>query len=134
MPASPNRRVALLLGVAYLVLGLVGFAVTAQVGFAAIEGGMLFGLLSLNPLHNLVHILLGAALVMAGSSGVDPSRTTNNATGTFLLVLGGFGVYAVGTTINILAINAADNALHFASAAVLLAAGLGTDRPVRAAA
>ena len=49
----------------------------------------------------------------------------NVGAGTVLLLLGLFGLFAVGTPANLLALNGATNLLHFAASSALLATGLG---------
>jgi hypothetical protein len=44
------------------------------------------------------------------------------------LALGLFGLFAVGSPANVLGLNGADNALHFAASSGLLATGLGAAR------
>lgn len=44
MSSSPNRIVATVFGAVYLLVGLLGFAVTGGVGFIATEGGLLLGI------------------------------------------------------------------------------------------
>ena len=43
MRNSPNRIVATVFGAVYVLVGLLGFAVTGGVGFIATEGGLLLG-------------------------------------------------------------------------------------------
>lgn len=127
MTASPNRMLGIVVGAAYLVIGLLGFTVTAGVGFFATEGGLLLGVFEVNVFQNLVHLSLGAALLLAGLSNVSAARIVNSVIGAVCLVLGLAGLFLVGTTLNLLALNVADNVVHFASAALLLAVGLGAD-------
>ncbi|MGH3860886.1 DUF4383 domain-containing protein [Actinokineospora sp.] len=61
---SPNRVVGYAFGAVYLLIGLVGFALTAGTGFAATSGPHLL-FFEINPLHNLVHLAIGALLVGA---------------------------------------------------------------------
>jgi hypothetical protein len=129
MTTSPNRLLAIIFGAAYVLIGALGFTVTSGVGFFSTEGGLLLGLFEVNIFHNVAHILIGAALLMAGLSNIRAARTVNSVVGAAYLVLGLAGLFLVGTVFNILAINVADNVLHFASAALLLAVGLGADRP-----
>jgi hypothetical protein len=103
MSSSPNRLLATIFGAVYLVVGLLGFTATAGVGFFDTSGGLLLGLFEVNIFHNVAHLLIGAALFIAG-------------------------MFLVGSSFNILAINAADNVLHFGSAVILLAVGLGTEK------
>ncbi|MET0989969.1 MAG: DUF4383 domain-containing protein [Glaciihabitans sp.] len=128
MSSSPNRLLATIFGAVYLVVGLLGFTVTAGVGFFDTSGGLLLGLFEVNIFHNVAHLLIGAALFIAGISNVAAARTTNTTIGAFYLILGIAGLFLVGSSFNILAINAADNVLHFGSAVILLAVGLGTEK------
>jgi hypothetical protein len=131
MRTSPNRLLATVFGAVYLVVGLLGFAVTGGVSFLATEGNLLLGLFAVNPLHNIAHLLIGAALLIAGLSNVAAARTVNTFVGAVYLFLGIVGFFLVGTALNILALNTADHFLHLASAIVLLGVGLAADKSVR---
>ena len=133
MRASPNRQLATILGVVYLVVGVIGFFVTAGIGFFSLSGRLLVGLLGTNPFLSALDVLIGAALLMGGLSTVAAAKTVTTIAGTVFLVLGIAGLFIIGTTFNVLALNGADNVLHFASAVVLLAVGLGADRSVTTA-
>jgi hypothetical protein len=133
MRTSPNRLLAAGFGIAYLVIGIAGFFVTSGIGFFDTPGGLLFGIFEVNVFHNVVHVLIGAALLIAGLSGVHASKTVNAVVGTVFLVLGLFGLFAAGGAFNVLAINGADNVLHFGSSVLLLAVGLGAERSAPAA-
>ncbi len=133
MTKSPNRLLGVVFGAVYILVGILGFTVTSGVGFFATQGGLLLGIFEVNIFHNIAHLLIGAALVIAGLSSVTAAKTVNSVVGAAYLVLGLAGLFLVGTTVNILALNVADNVLHFASAAVLLAAGLGADKRVTVA-
>ena len=133
MSKSPNRLLGVIFGAVYVLIGVLGFTVTPGVGFFATEGGLLLGVFEVNVFHNVAHLLIGAALLIAGLSTVRAARTVNSVVGAAYLVLGLAGLFLVGTALNILALNVADNVLHFASAAVLLAVGLGADQRARAA-
>jgi hypothetical protein len=128
MRTSPNRLVATVFGAVYLVVGALGFAVTGGVGFIATEGGLLLGIFEVNPLHNVAHLLIGAALLIAGLVSVRAARTTNAIIGAAYLLLGIVGFFLVGTAANILALNTFDHFLHLASALVLLGVGIGAER------
>lgn len=128
MTKSPNRLLGTVFGAVYILVGLLGFTVTNGVGFFATEGGLLLGLFEVNIFHSVAHLLIGAALLLAGLSNVKASRAVNSTIGFAYLALGFAGLLLVGSALNILALNAADNVLHFASAVVLLAVGLGADK------
>ncbi|GAB3155095.1 DUF4383 domain-containing protein [Microbacterium neimengense] len=133
MSSSPNRIVATVFGAIYLLVGLLGFAVTGGVGFLATEGGLLLGIFAVNPLHNIAHLLIGAALLVAGLANVRAAKTVNTVVGAAYLLLGVAGFFLVGTAANILALNVPDHFLHLGSAVVLLAIGVGADRGTRVA-
>lgn len=132
MRSSPNRLVASVFGAVYLLVGLLGFAVTGGVGFLATDGGLLLGIFAVNPLHNVAHLLIGAVLLIAGLSGVRAAKTVNVIIGAAYLLLGVAGFFLVGTSANILALNVPDHFLHLGSAIVLLGIGLGAEREARA--
>ena len=131
MRTSPNRLVATVFGAVYLLVGLLGFAVTGGVSFIATQGGLLLGLFAVNPLHNVAHLLIGAALLIAGLSSVVAAKSVNTTIGAVYLLLGIVGFFIAGSELNILALNTPDHFLHLASAIVLLGAGLATDKSVR---
>ena len=126
--ASANRVTALVVGAAFLVLGAVGLIVTLPLPFADPRGVLLFDVVGLNSLQNLVHLVLGAVLVVAAIAGRTPARLATRVLGTVLLALGLTGLFLSSTEYNIIAVNAAANLVHFLAAATLLAVGLGTDR------
>lgn len=130
MRQSPNRLVATIFGAVYLLVGLLGFAVTGGVGFIATQGGLLLGIFAVNPLHNVAHLLIGAALLIAGLASARAAKGVNVTIGAVYLLLGVVGFFLVGTMLNILALNTFDHFLHLASALVLLGVGLGTERGV----
>lgn len=126
MSSSANRLLATVFGAVYLLVGLAGFAVTSGVGFAATEGSTLL-LFEVNPLHNVVHLGVGAALLLASRSTAG-AKAVNTAVGAVYLLVGVLGLFLIGTGANIIALNGADNVLHLASAVVLLGVGLAADR------
>lgn len=131
MRSSPNRLVATIFGAVYLVVGALGFAVTGGVGFIATEGGLLLGIFEVNPLHNIAHLLIGAALLIGGLKSVTAAKAVNIVVGAVYLLLGVVGFFLVGTALNILALNTFDHFLHLVSALVLLGVGLAAERGVR---
>ncbi|HEY0259132.1 MAG TPA: DUF4383 domain-containing protein [Lacisediminihabitans sp.] len=126
MPTSPNRLLATIVGAVYLAVGLLGLLVASH--------GLLFGVLEVNLAQDLLHLVVGVALLVAGLTGRG-ARTANTTAGTFFLVLGIFGLFVAGTAANVLALGPVDHVLHFGSAVFLLCVGLGTettDRPALA--
>jgi hypothetical protein len=124
------QGLALVFGAVYLVVGVVGFFITGFDDFAGNEQHeMLIGLFMINPLHNIVHIVIGAA-------GLALARTLAGArTYGWLLAIGYaaafvYGLIAINKPWDFLNINTADNVLHIATAVVGLIIALG---PVRSA-
>ncbi|RBY92754.1 DUF4383 domain-containing protein [Blastococcus sp. TF02A-30] len=122
---------ALAFGAIYLLIGIVGFFITGFGNFFGNENGAtahhvdenLLGFM-INPFHNVVHILIGAA-------GLLLARTLAGArTYGWLLAVGYgaafiYGLFAVGEDWDFLNLNGADNVLHILTAAVGLAIALG---------
>jgi len=129
MSGSPNRLVAAVFGAVYLLVGLLGFVVTGFSNFAGTDGDTLI-VFDVNPLHNIVHLAIGALLLLS-SKTVAAAKGSNTAVGAVYLLVGVLGLFLIGTDANILALNGADNVLHFASAVVLLGVGLSQDKNVR---
>ena len=127
MRNSPNRLIATVFGAVYLLVGLVGFAVTPGVGFFATEGTNLI-IFEVNPLHNVIHLAIGAALLYAGVKDIQLARTVNTAVGAVYLLVGILGLFLLSSPLNIIALNGADNVLHLASAVLLLGVGLSLDK------
>lgn len=126
MTSSPNRLVGTVFGAVYLLVGLSGFAVTGGVGFASTEGNPLL-VFDVNPLHNVVHLAIGAALLLAARRSVAAARGANTTVGAVYLLVGLLGLFLVGSGANILALNGADNVLHLGSALLLLGVGLAAE-------
>lgn len=121
-PAAPRRRgpqphqvLALVLGLAFLGAGLAGWTVTGGMAWTGHDHGRTLAGFALNPLHNVVHVLVGAA-------GVVLWRRPGGVRGYGLLLalLYGavlvYGLLAAGRSWDVLNVNGADNLLHLAVA------------------
>lgn len=110
---------ALVFGVVYLVVGLVGFAITGFDNFASnAEPGEKLILFAINPLHNIAHLGVGI-LLLVGSSKHDTAKSVNLMVGIVYLLLGILGV--AGVLVNdVINNNSADTFLHFATAALAI--------------
>jgi hypothetical protein len=126
---STNAIVGGVFGAVYLLVGLLGFTVSGGHAAAGHDGGVLLGVFGVNVLHNVVHLAIGAALLGAALAGLRTSRAANRTVGAVYLLVGVIGLFSLGASpLNILALNGADNLLHLASGAILLAVGVGADR------
>lgn len=110
---SPNRIVALALGVAFA-------------GYAVFTG------LTARPLLLALFAVAAAALIVAALLGIAAARLANIVAGTAWLVLGYAGLFLVGTEFNVLRLGAIGEVGLFAAATVHLAVGLGARRDVAA--
>lgn len=106
------------IGIVYVAVGILGFVVTGLTGFAATEGSSLLGF-EVNPLHNIVHVGVGVALLAGAAAGTAGMRGTAGLIAAVYALVGIAGFFIIGTDLNILALNTADNVLHLASAAAL---------------
>lgn len=128
MRRSPNRVVAVIVGVVFVLLGTAGFFVTSGTTFFDLDGALLFEFFSVNIAQNVLHIVIGAALILAGVSSTAAARTVNGVVGVLFLALGIFGLFVVPGDINVFALNGADNVAHLGGSVLLLAVGLGAER------
>jgi hypothetical protein len=122
------RRFAQVFGAVYVVVGLLGFVVTGLEGFAATSGDKLL-LFGVNPLHNLVHVAVGAVWLVA-SRRESTARAVSALIGAVYLLVGVLGLFLAGATsdLNLLNLNQPDNLLHFASALAALYFGFSGRR------
>lgn len=126
---SVNQIFGSVFGAVYVAVGLLGFAVTGTSGFASPDGALLLGIFELNPLHNIVHLAVGAGFLLGAAGGLGPARMVNTAIGAVYLAVGVLGVAVpADAAANILALNGADHVLHLATGALALAVGLVADR------
>ncbi|MGY1843950.1 DUF4383 domain-containing protein [Modestobacter sp. SYSU DS0875] len=119
------QMLAMAIGVIYTLIGIIGFFITGFDDFAAHTDETLLGF-SINPLHNIVHLVIGLA-------GIALARKLSTArTYGWLLAVGYgaafiYGLFAAGEEepLNFLSINWADNWLHLVSVIAGLAIALG---------
>ena len=124
---SVNSTVAAAFGAIYTLVGLAGFFVSET--FAETDDNTLLGF-EVNHLHNLVHLLIGLALIGA-SRRTESARRLNLLIGGTYVALGVLGWFIQDTAANIVALNEPDHLLHLASGAVLVGVALGTDKRAR---
>jgi hypothetical protein len=126
---SPNRLVAAVFGVVYLLIGVLGFFVTGFEDFAGTDTNETLLGFELNGLHNVVHLAIGAVL-LAASRTVAAAKGANMFVGAVYLLVGIIGLFILDSDANILSLNGADNVLHLASALILLGVALSQDKNV----
>lgn len=117
--ANIQRTVALLVGIVFVLIGIVGFIPSF------VPGGALLGIFAVNTLHNLVHVLFGILGIAAAFTGW--SRLYNRVIGIVYLLLAvlGFipGLTLSGALLGLVSINLSDNFLHLIVGAVLFIVG-----------
>jgi hypothetical protein len=109
---SPAQMFALSFGVVYLLIGILGFILAPD------EGDKLFGLFQVNLLHNLIHLAVGA-LLLVGSGTHERAKQVNLIIGVVygIVALLGFPDILVD---KLLDANAADDFLHLSTAVLAL--------------
>jgi hypothetical protein len=129
---SPAQTLAMVIGVVFLLVGVAGFFVTGFDDFASTSDDTLL-IFQVNPLHNIVHLVIGIAGVMLART-LDGARTYGMllAVGYGLAFI--YGLIAVGNEdLNFLNINGADNILHIVSALAGVAIVMMVRRPATTA-
>jgi hypothetical protein len=115
---SPAQKFAAVFGVVYLLVGVAGFVLTGFGDFAGSHHATLL-VFAVNPLHNVVHLVLAAGW-LAGCARHRTARLANLALGvllglvTVLGAVGGLGVLGMSGLAD------PDNFLHLATATLAL--------------
>jgi hypothetical protein len=120
---SLAQTVALVFGVVYLLVGIMGF-IPPLLGTTTVEAtgplaGNLLGIFAVNWLHSATHLLIGVAGILAARSR-SGARSYLLIVGIAYLLLFVLGLLRI-TLGGLLPLNGADNILHIASAVLLLA-------------
>lgn len=116
-----NRIVAGTLGAIYLIFGIAGFFLDHRPGvkFAGRDGTLLFNTFEVNNLHSVVHLAIGALLLLSAFAGHSAARSANLLVALVYLVVGIVGIFAHDSSLDVLALNPADHILHLGTAALL---------------
>jgi hypothetical protein len=104
---------ALVFGIVYLAVGLLGFAVTGFDDFFADTGEVLI-VFPVNPAHNIVHVLLGAVWLGAARAHAS-AKAVNTGIGAAYLLVFVVGLFGALQWLNIEPGINADALLHLVS-------------------
>jgi hypothetical protein len=119
--ASPARLYCLLVGAVLVIAGIIGFFYEASFATGdSLRSDDVFGVLSVNGWHNVVHISIGALLLITAGSAARGAALFVGVLYIVLCVLGfiatsnsGIGFVADNDTlIKLVPVNNEDNVLH----------------------
>ena len=117
---------ALLIGGTYVAVGVLGFVLTGFDGFLVDSNDQLLGWASINPMHNLVHVLIGAFLITMTRFSTPTTEGALMGVGLFYIVAFVIGVVAPDN-LTIISMNGAgdgENFIHIITGVSALGAGL----------
>jgi hypothetical protein len=119
MAWTPNRILALVLGIVLTLVGIMGFFVSSSM-----SPGLLLGF-QIDLVHNLIHLLSGIVALVAFYTGW--SRRFNQIFGIIYLVVALAGLipalYFDGRLLGIMHVNPADDVLHWVIALAAIIVG-----------
>ncbi|WP_461173886.1 DUF4383 domain-containing protein [Arthrobacter sp. Z1-9] len=128
------QKAALAVGAVFLLVGVLGFipGITSNyetMGFAGhTSQALLLGIFQVSILHNIVHLLFGAAGIAMARSAAQ-SRNYLIVGGAIYLVLWLYGLLLGGDTpANFVPVNSADNWLHFVLGVAMIGLGVALSR------
>jgi hypothetical protein len=134
--ASPARLYAVVVGTVLVVAGIIGFFYNAHFGSGSDVFGndtsvKVFGILTVNGWHNVVHLVTGALGLLAAGYA---ARVYALGLGVVYIAVAvwGFIIGSGDSILSIIPINTADNVLHLVLGILGVAAGLATPEPGRA--
>ena len=118
---------SLLIGAAYVGVGILGFFITGVDNFLQDTGDtLLFGFASINPMHNLVHVAIGAFLIVMTKFSTPTTEGALMGVGLFYIVAFVIGVVAADN-LTIISMNGAgdgENLVHIVTGVTAVSAGL----------
>jgi hypothetical protein len=124
-----NRSFALVLGIVFVLIGILGFVPVF------VPGGALLGIFGVNALHNVVHLLFGVVGIAAALTGWP--RIYNQVAGIVYFLIGILGFIPAlvphGLLLGLVDVNVADNILHLVIGAAAVYVGFAIQNSRRAA-
>jgi hypothetical protein len=129
--ARPARLYAGLVGAVLVVAGIIGFFYNSEFTSNEAIHDDVFGILSVNGWHNVVHVATGALGVLAFLGGARPARAYALGIGVIYIAVAAWG-FIIGSGDSILSIvpvNTEDNILHLVLGVLGIAAGVASPSP-----
>lgn len=128
------QKAALAVGAVFLLVGVLGFIPGITTNYSALgfaghgSEALLLGIFQVSVLHNIVHLLFGAAGIAMARSAAQ-SRNYLIWGGAIYLVLWLYGLL-IGhdTAANFVPVNTADNWLHFVLGVAMIGVGVALSR------
>ena len=118
-----SKNLTIIFGTTFILVGLLGFTPNPLVSTN--------GIFEVNAMHNLVHLLTGAAFLFGGMILKGKEDITLKAVTTAYFGVALLGFLTSGSTLlGVVHINEADRWLHFGLAIGMLVATLGRSQPV----
>lgn len=109
------KTLAIIVGVILVVVGLLGFVANPLVGPGA--------LFETNTVHDIVHLLLGAVLLIVGLAAAGQAQLWLKIVGVVYLLVAVLGFMMPSPLLGLVAVNTADHWLHVLLGVILLAGG-----------
>jgi len=124
---SLAQRLMPLFGILYVAIGVIGFVITGFSNFLQnTDDYILLSGLSVNPFHNLVHLAIGAFLLIMSRQSTTTAEGACLGVGTFYVAACVIGVVG-GTNLTIIGMQGAgdlENFNHLINGVLLLGIGL----------
>ncbi|MFJ6077729.1 DUF4383 domain-containing protein [Pseudarthrobacter sp. NPDC092419] len=128
------QKTALAVGAVFLLVGVLGFIPGITTNYSALgfaghgSEALLLGIFQVSVLHNIVHLLFGAAGIAMARTAAQ-SRNYLVVGGAIYLVLWIYGLLiGQDTAANFVPVNTADNWLHFVLGVTMVGLGLALSR------
>ena len=114
------KSAAILFGIVFLAVGILGFFMGDQMG----DSRMLLGLFMVNPAHNIVHIASGIVFLLCGMAGAGAARTFFKIFGIVYALVAVLGfMKGEGMLLGLISNNMPDVWLHVVLAAAMVFLG-----------
>jgi len=118
------KGAAILFGIVFLVVGILGFVPAVTPPMADGSGGMLLNIFHVNTAHNFIHLASGVVFLLCGLAGPGPSRMFFKIFGLVYALVAVLGfAKGDGMLLGMVANNMADVWLHVVLALAMLYLG-----------